>query len=462
MSYEYLQKFNARAALARRNLSDFVAYTKPDYHFNWHHQSICNKLDAFAKRKIKKLMLFVPPQHGKSELATRRYPAFQLGLEPAKKIAICSYSDTLATSFNRDIQRIIDDNLYNEVFPNTYLNESNVVTTSRGGFLRNADIFETVNHRGFVKTVGVGGSLTGTPVDIGIIDDPFKDREEAMSIRIREKVYSWYTDVFCTRLHNDSQQLIIMTRWDQDDLAGRILKKDSDWHVITYQAIKEKELPGDPRPIGQALWPEKHSLERLIKIKETTPYTFNSLYQQEPKASKEALVFPEWSEYDTEPDAPVVYGLDFGFSNDPTAIIQVKRVNKRLYLKEILYQKGLTNSDIYQLIKDKVRSAFIYADSAEPKSIEEIRRLGLNIRPTIKGPDSITNGISWVKEHEIFVHFNSHNLKNDLLNYQWVMHGGEATNIPIDQFSHAPDAIRYTKPFFKTFTQSMPTFQRKQ
>src|SRR5690606_16696316 len=168
---------------------------------------------------------------------------------PKTKICVCSYSATLAESFNRDIQRIIDDIPYHDVFPETVLNESNVTTDAHGAYLRNSEIFETVGFRGFVKTVGVGGSLTGTPIDVGIIDDPFKDREEAMSTRIRDKVWSWYTDVFRTRLHNESQELVIMTRWDQDDLAGRILKRENDWEVVTFQAIKERDIPGDPRNI---------------------------------------------------------------------------------------------------------------------------------------------------------------------------------------------------------------------
>lgn len=459
-SYESLLRFNARAALARRNFRDFVEYTKPDYQFNWHHNSICEKLDQFAKGKIKKLMLFVPPQHGKSELSTRRLPAFVLGLDPNRKIAICSYSATIASAFNRDIQRVIDDRPYSEVFPLTTLNEQSAINPSKNTYLRNSEIFETVGHVGFVKTVGVGGSLTGTPVDVGIIDDPFKDREEAMSVRIRDKVYSWYTDVFSTRLHNHSQQLIIMTRWDADDLCGRILRSETDWEVITYQAIKEKDIPGDPRAIGEALWPERHSLERLLHIKETSPFTFNSLYQQEPKASKEALVFPDWSEYSDEPDFVPVFGLDFGFSNDPAALIQVKRHNNKLFLRQFVYQTGLTNNDLVRLIKPIVGSRILYADSAEPKSIEDLKRAGINVKPSVKGPDSVINGISWIKEHEIFIHKDSHHLKNEFNNYQWVMFGGLPTNTPIDGFNHGIDATRYTKSHFKQVSTPIPTFHK--
>ncbi len=224
----------------------------------------------------------MPPQHGKSQLTTRLFPAYQLGKDPNKKIVIASYNATLATRFNRDIQRVIDDIKYNDIFPETILNESNVVTVSES-FLRNSEIFEIVGHKGFLKAVGRGGALTGTPVDIGIIDDPIKDRAEAMSEVIREGLWSWYQDVFETRLHNDSQQLLIQTRWHEDDLAGKLLRRDSDWDVVVLEAIKETEKNYDPREFGEVLWGSKHSLERIQKVKETSPITFNSLYQQSPK-----------------------------------------------------------------------------------------------------------------------------------------------------------------------------------
>lgn len=454
-----LSSYNFAAEKARNSFRHFVEYTKLDYQFNWHHILLCDKLDKFAIGQIKKLMVFMPPQHGKSQLTTRHFPAYLLGLKPKTKIVVCSYSATLAQAFNRDIQRIIDDIPYHEVFPGTILSESNVTTSAHGNFLRNADIFETVGHRGFVKTVGVGGSLTGTPIDVGIIDDPFKDREEAMSVRIREKVYSWFTDVFRTRLHNTSQELLIMTRWDVDDLAGRILRIENDWDVVELQAIKERDIPGDPRKIGEPLWPDRHSLERILSIKENSPFTFNSLYQQEPKPSTEALVFPEWDIYEEEPDVVPIYGLDFGFSNDPTAIVQVKIHKQDMYLKEIMYKKGLTTPDLDAEMKARLpRYIRIAADSADPRTIEDLKRRGWgNIVPSVKGKDSIVNGINWIKAFKLHVNAQSHNLKNELHNYQWLMYEGKATNIAIDSFNHMIDAIRYTKVIHKTSSTSFRT-----
>ena len=141
-------------------------------------------------------MIFVPPQHGKSELSSRRFPAFALGKNPNLRIALCSYSSDLASTFNRNIQSIIDDNDFQDIFAQTKLNGQNVSTEIRKGALRNSSVFEIVGYSGFLKTVGVGGSLTGTSVDLGIIDDPYKDRKEANSQTIRNGVWDWYVDVF--------------------------------------------------------------------------------------------------------------------------------------------------------------------------------------------------------------------------------------------------------------------------
>ncbi len=249
---EKLLKCNVRSELARRNFLDFVLYVRPNYEAQWFHRLICDTLDQFLRGEIKKLMIFMPPQHGKSELSTRLFPAYLLGKNPDVKTVVASYNATLASRFNRDIQRVIDSHEYNEVFPDTYLNESNVVTTSES-YLRNSEVFEIVGHDGFLKSVGRGGALTGTPVDVGIIDDPLKDRAEAMSPTIRESLWAWYEDVFETRLHNDSQQIIIQTRWHEDDLSGKLLARDGeDWHVLKLEAIKESDFDYDPREIGEA------------------------------------------------------------------------------------------------------------------------------------------------------------------------------------------------------------------
>lgn len=292
MNLKPLLNSNLKSELAKRNFKRFVTYVKQDYKMKWFHALVCEKLTKFEKGEIKKMMVFMPPQHGKSELTTRNFPAYLLGKNPNRKVVLTSYNSTKARGFNRDVQRVIDSKAFSEVFPEVFLNNSNVVTMS-GTALRNSEVFEIVGKQGSLKAVGRGGALTGDPIDIGIIDDPIKDRAEAVSATIKETLWSWYVDVFCTRLHNDSQQLIILTRWEKDDLAGRILELEpGEWEVITLEGLKEQtNFDYDPREVGEVLWPEKHSKERILKIKKNNPVTFNSLYQQDPKMSEDMGLF---------------------------------------------------------------------------------------------------------------------------------------------------------------------------
>lgn len=274
---------------ARKGLFAFTVFTMSSFSPVQYHRHYYNALTDFADGKIKKLMVFMPPQHGKSEGSTRRLPAYVLGKDPDRKIAIVSYSATKSKKFNREIQRIICSSEYQQIFPETKLNSGSDVS---GNFVQNTDECEIVGRRGGFKTVGVGGPLTGDPVDMLIMDDIYKDAKSAWSPTVRENINDWYDTVAETRLHNDSQQLIVFTRWHQDDLAGKLLKEQgiyseenpNGWVVIIYQAIKEG-LPTeyDERNEGEALWPEKHSLEKLINVRNRNNHVFQSLYQQNPK-----------------------------------------------------------------------------------------------------------------------------------------------------------------------------------
>jgi predicted phage terminase large subunit-like protein len=276
---------------ARRYLIDFTTYTKNDYQVGWHHRKYAAILDKFSKGKIQKLMVFMPPQHGKSELCSRRLPAFMLGNSPNLRIAVVSYNHTFASKFNRDIQHVIDSDEYRQLYPGTLLTGKGVKSDLTR--LRNTDEFEVVGHRGSLVSVGVGGGLTGRTLDVGIIDDVYKDAESAWSPTVRGSVQDWYDSVFRTRLHNDSQQLITLTRWHPDDLPGEILKRESEkWTVVVFPALKiGPQTEEDPRAEGEPLWPEWHSLERLLEIKKQNPHIFGSLFQQDPKPV-EGLLFP--------------------------------------------------------------------------------------------------------------------------------------------------------------------------
>lgn len=240
---------------------------------------------------------FIPTHN--SEGSSRKLPAFMLGLNPDKKICIGSYAATIARDFNRDVQRIIDTPSYRELFPETYLNGSNVVTMANT-YLRNSDVIEMVGHKGSLRVVGRGGSLTSKTVDVSILDDVYKDYAEGNSPIVRNAAWKWYTTVVRTRLHNDSQELIVFTRWHDDDLIGRIEKSGETvieikgwddvknipagaWVRINFEGLKTGEPTEiDPREPGAALWDRRHSRAKLEGQRALDPVQFQCLYQGNP------------------------------------------------------------------------------------------------------------------------------------------------------------------------------------
>lgn len=332
--------------LAPKRFASFLGYANPKYQAEWFHVTIADYCQQLFEGKIKNLMLFMPPQHGKSEIISRCFPAWALGKNPDLKIVGSSYTIDLASQFSRAIQRIIDSPEYREIFPDTFLCGAEGSTVTKG-FLRNVDIFETVGHRGFYKAVGVGGGLTGTPVDIAIIDDPVKDAAEANSTIYRQRVWDWYNTVLTTRLHNNSRQLFIMTRWHDDDLAGRILKAEPDeWTVVSIPAICDVEHDGDlhsQRHIGDPLWPEKHSLEKLLKQKERSARQFSALYQQQPTIDGGNIVKRDWFKHISLAEfnrihnqEPIIFFIDTAYTdkttNDPSGIICTCKIGNDLYI----------------------------------------------------------------------------------------------------------------------------------
>lgn len=277
-----------RRRRAREGLLGFTAYTKEDYEVNWHHAILCDYLDKFIGGQIKRLMVFMPPRHGKSELVSRRLPAYILGRNPDAQIIACSYSADLASRMNRDVQRIIDDERYSRLFPDTRLFGANVRTVAQGTYLRNSDIFEVVGHGGCYRSAGVGGGITGMGFNYGIIDDPIKNREEAESITYRDNLWDWYTSTFYTRQEKGGAILITVTRWHMDDIAGRLIElaqadHAEPWTIIRFPALKDEADPHDPREIGEPLWPNKYDAEALGNIRIATgAYQWASLYQQRP------------------------------------------------------------------------------------------------------------------------------------------------------------------------------------
>ncbi len=302
----------ARRELARRHMAAFVAFTMPDYLMGWVHEEICRELDSFladvVAEKSPRLMITMPPRHGKSELATRRFPAYALGRYPNLSFISTSYGADLASRMNRDVQRIIDSDEYRLIFPKTELSGKNIRTVASGSYLRNSDIFEIVGHAGSYRSAGVGGGVTGMGGNCLLIDDPLKDRAEADSATIREKVWGWYTSTLYTRSAPGGGILLIQTRWHMDDLAGRLLEAErtgegDKWRVVNFPAIAEVDEHN--RRMGEALHPERYPLEQLHAIKSALGQRdWAALYQQRPAPDGGAVFRKEWLNYYLPKDLP--------------------------------------------------------------------------------------------------------------------------------------------------------------
>ena len=337
----------------QEDLLSFTRHTLPSFAPAPFHLAYYEVLTRFAMGEIKKLMITMPPQHGKSEGATRRLPAFVLGQDPDKRIAIVSYNAIKARKFNRELQRIMDDDHYYELFPQTLLaGQASYQEQGRRSrnYARNSDECEIVGYQGSFKTIGVGGSLTGEPVDMLIMDDLYKDASSAWSPVIRQNVADWYDTVASTRLHNDSQQLLVFTRWHMEDLAGRLLEQEGvydpienpqGWLLVSFPAIQNKPpSEQDPRAEGEPLWPERHSLEKLLEIKGRSPTVFESLYQQNPQPSQ-GLMYEEFTCYTDLPSRSysVAY-IDAADSGaDYLCALFYKEAEDGNYITDVLYTK---------------------------------------------------------------------------------------------------------------------------
>lgn len=289
-----------RTELARRSLLSFTTYTFPGYQVNWHHALIAERIDEWLAGSGRNLMILCPPRHGKSELVSRRLPAYILGKKPDAEIIAASYADSLAKRMNRDVQRIIDFPLYRDIFPGTQLSGKNVRTEARGP-LRNSDIFEIVGNTGSYRGCGIGGGISGMGAHYGIIDDPIKDSVQAQSRAYRDRAWDWYLSTFSSRIERmpdgtGGNKLLTVTPWHDDDIRGRILKTEADhWEVLRLPALAEGKIDGDPRNEGEALWPWKKSREELLDIKAVLgSYWWNALYQASPKPLDGNIIDLDW------------------------------------------------------------------------------------------------------------------------------------------------------------------------
>lgn len=219
---------------ARRRLLPFIQRFNPQYKAGWVHADICRRLEKFsqdvAAQKSPRLMLLMPPRHGKSEIASRNFPAWHLGQHPDHELIACSYNVALAMTFSRKVKEIIGDPLYENVFP-TRLDPNN----------QGAEAWALQGAKGGYVAAGIGGPITGRGAHVLLIDDPVKNAEEADSPDIREKIWEWYLSTAYSRLAPGGGVLIIQTWWHDDDLAGRLqslMRNAEDDYVDQFEVVK--------------------------------------------------------------------------------------------------------------------------------------------------------------------------------------------------------------------------------
>lgn len=295
-----------RRQAAREGLIDFTRYTFAKYRPADHHYMIAEKLEAVERGDLKRLMIFCPPRHGKSELASKRFQAWSLGRNRDRQFISASYNSELAWDFGREVRNIILGQDYQVLFPGVEIAKDSSA----------ANRWHTNGHGGYVAA-GVDTAVTGRGAHIFTIDDPVKDRLSADNETQQIKTYNWYTSTAYTRLESDIEDddepdwlwdvsgalkdglikpftgaiILIQTRWNENDLSGKLLDDMAhgadQWDILELPAINEKTQ--------FALWEKKYPKKRLLKIKKAIgPRNWSALYQQKPQPDEGTYFLRKW------------------------------------------------------------------------------------------------------------------------------------------------------------------------
>jgi predicted phage terminase large subunit-like protein len=269
-------------------LVSYAAYQWPGYRDAPHHRLIARHLEAVERGEITRLMITMPPRHGKSMLASEFFPAWYLGRNPDHYVATATYAQELADDFGRKVKNQIEDAAFQAIFPGVGLADDSKsakrfhVEGWEGGYEYG------LSQRGAFYAVGVGGPLTGRGAHLLLIDDPVKNREEADSEITRKKTKDWYTSTAYTRMMPGGRIVIIQTRWHEDDLSGWLLADHAHegWVTLNLPAIDDE---------GQALWPEQYDIAALKRIKLAIgARDWSALYQQRPTPEEGDYFKAEW------------------------------------------------------------------------------------------------------------------------------------------------------------------------
>jgi predicted phage terminase large subunit-like protein len=277
-------------ALAHEDLACYAISQYPSFELARHHELIVSKLEAVERGEISRLMIFLPPRHGKSLITSSLFPAWYLGRHPDHHVIFATYGQKLSDDFGRRVRNSIVDQVHQAVFPNCRLSEDSSA----------AHRFNTTQG-GAYYAVGRGGPITGRGAHLLLIDDPIKDREEANSETIRNSLHDWFASVAYTRLTPKGAIIVIQTRWHEDDLAGWLLREHAseNWDVLSLPAIAERDESF--RKEGEALWPARFPLEDLNQKRQLVGgAAWASLYQQRPAAAEGAIFKRGWWRFHRE------------------------------------------------------------------------------------------------------------------------------------------------------------------
>lgn len=295
--------------------------------------------------------------------------------------------------------------------------------------LRNHDLYREEYHNKSSHEYHLNGNL----VEFISLDQPQKIRGRKRNLL--------YINEANELFYEDWQQLIFRT-------DGRIIL---DYNPSeSFHWIYDRVIPREDCDFYQTTYRDNPFLDEQIKneierLKETDE-DYWRIYGLGERGMSRATIFQFGTSEIPQEAKLLSYGLDFGFTNDPSAIVAIYQHGDNLYLDELLYRTGMTNRDIHNHLQSLGldRRDEIFADSAEPKSIEELHRFGWNVKPTAKGQDSINAGIDILKRHKLFATSRSNNLIKELQNYKWTEDkNGNLLNKPIDVMNHALDAARY-------------------
>lgn len=249
------------------------------------HLALLNRcLMHLAAGRLPRLMVTMPPRHGKSELCSVYFPAWYLGNFPDRRVILASYEADFAAGWGRRVRDTLAG-----------CRERGIFTVEARPDVKAASRWQLAGHAGGMVTAGAGGAITGRGADLLIIDDPFKNAEEANSPTVRDSVWDWWQSTASTRLEPGGVVVIINTRWHLDDLSGRLLEREPQrWRLASFPAVAESEDELGRQP-GEPLWPERYSRAALREIELSVgAYWWNALYQQRPVARGGEMFRREW------------------------------------------------------------------------------------------------------------------------------------------------------------------------